>query len=72
MASDEKKLVIENCDLRVIRERGMEAFHSRPEFDGAQGLELSTLLVIMGLESFLKTKGLELPFELKINTKRRY
>ena len=71
--SDNKKFVIENADLRVIRERGIEAFHSRSEFDGVQGAELSTMLVLMGVESFLKTKGIELPFELKINLKpRRY
>lgn len=67
------KLVIDRATLLKIREAGIQAFHENAEFGGAQGLELSTLLVIMGMESYLKSQKIEVPFEVKIEkTNYRY
>lgn len=68
-----KKLIIEASDLRQIRELGIQFFHENAEFGGAQGLELSTLLVLKGIEKYLQTKKVEVPFEVKIKVnKYRY
>jgi hypothetical protein len=61
-----KKLVLDHIEMIKIREAGIQAFHENAEFGDVHGTELSTLLIMLGLQSYLKSKEIEVPFEVKI------
>ena len=65
------KYLLTEKDLYNIRLRGMDRFHERKGFGKLASEDVKLLLIIEGLELYLKGIGLELPFTVQIDPYKR-
>lgn len=49
---------------------GSRAFDEAESFAGMVSSEIQTYLLLVGVDALLRSKGVEVPFEIDINTKR--
>ena len=61
------KYVIKESDIRHIRSKGLERFHERKGFGTLDNKEIQILLILEGLEDFLKSKNIDPPFQIKFD-----
>lgn len=65
-----EKLKIKKSDLRTISSAATRAFDDAESFSGMDSSEMSAYLLLKGFETFLKSKEIDIPFEINISTKR--
>ena len=67
---NQKPILLTRKSLVEIEEIGRRAFAFMESDGGLDPTELKTLLVIKGLEGYLKKYQIEVPFVISVNTNR--
>lgn len=65
-----KKLKIQKDDLQLIARAANSKFNDAESFSGFSSTDIQAYLFLTGVEALLKSKGIEIPFEIDISTKR--
>lgn len=60
-----KKIIIKDQDIGIIKECAQIAFNRRPSFGTLDGKEIQLYCILSGLEMFLTSKGIEVPFSFQ-------
>lgn len=61
----DKKVVIDESALHRIKDFGVRRFHAVRSFNGMDTGETQAFLIVQGLYDYLKSQGIEPPFEVK-------
>lgn len=60
-----EKIKLDKEALAKIRDYAIKTFHERKSFAGMSGAEIQHYTILSGLYQFLKTNGIEPPFEME-------
>ena len=67
-----EKYTITRGDVQRIKDIAMEVFRDRRGFGDLDNREIQTLLIAEALKSFLRSKGVEVNFDIDFDPYKRY
>lgn len=62
----DKKLIISTEDVWKIKDLALQMFHRTPEFVDMDVKEIQTACILMGLDQYLSSKGLNVPYTVQV------
>jgi hypothetical protein len=60
------KVGIGNAEIDLIKDFARKAFHETPEFIDLDAKEMQIACILMGLETFMNSRGMPVEFEVKL------
>ena len=67
--TEKEKLLVTEKDLTMIKDFAATAFKNRLSFSYCDSKEIQVICILVGIESFLRSKGIDPNFEFKQGVK---
>lgn len=67
--TEKEKLIVTEKDLLMIKDFAATAFKNRVSFSYCDSKEIQVICILVGIESFLRSKGINPSFEFKQGVK---